>query len=236
MNWVDYAIIGMLALSVLVGLWRGLITEVLALVIWVAAFWVAWTFGERVAAVFASSIELPWARLVLGYTLCFVGVLVVGSLLRFVLHKLIDGTGLSGSDRMLGMVFGLARGVLVVTLVVLLAGFTPMPGASWWQHSRVLPGFQEAAQWLGTRLPGQINQYISYAPKPVPAASPAKPPATVPGSLPKALPPQFVKPVVVVAEKLATAAAAAAPGAAPRAEAPAETRPASQPAAAASSH
>ncbi|MGN6282393.1 CvpA family protein, partial [Frateuria sp.] len=62
MNWIDFTILAVLALSVLVGLWRGLVSEVLSLVAWVAAFWVAWTFGPVVAAHFEHSISLPAAR------------------------------------------------------------------------------------------------------------------------------------------------------------------------------
>ncbi len=160
MNWADYAIIAILALSVLVGLWRGLIAEVLALVIWVAAFWVAWTFGPQVAVYFESHIDVPSARIILAYALCFVVVLVVGALVKFVLGKLVSGTGLSGSDRLLGMLFGLARGVLVVAIAVFLLGFTPFTRDPWWQQSRLLPTFTATADWLGSRVPESVGRYL----------------------------------------------------------------------------
>lgn len=175
MNWVDYTIIVVLALSVLVGLWRGLISEVLALAVWVAAFWVAWLFGARVAAMFVGHVELNSARMVLGYGLCFVAVLIVGALLGFLLHKLVQGTGLSGTDRLLGMFFGLARGLLLVTLAVLLIGFTPFPGDPWWHQSRLLPSFQSAATWLGERLPDGVEKYLSYVPVVAPTLLPPAP-------------------------------------------------------------
>jgi membrane protein required for colicin V production len=180
MNWADYTILGVLGLSVLVGLWRGLISEVLALVIWIAAFWVAWSFGGEVAARFPPSVSLPSARMVLGYGACFVAVLVAGALLRFALHKLVAGTGLSGSDRMLGMVFGLARGVFLVTLVVMLMGFTPFPRDPWWHESRLLPGFRGAAAWLGARLPESVRHYLDFDPATITAA--------VPGALSRVVP------------------------------------------------
>ena len=82
MNWADYCIAGILVLSILMGLWRGLIGEVLALVCWAVALWVAWRFGPQVAEQF-KSIDLPAARLLLGYILCFVAVLIAGAIVGF---------------------------------------------------------------------------------------------------------------------------------------------------------
>jgi membrane protein required for colicin V production len=124
MNVVDLIIIAVLALSVLVGLWRGLISEVLALVTWIAAFWVAFTYGPAVSAHFDRSIENPIVRMLIGYGICFIAVLILGALVRFVLHQLVDSTGLGGTDRLLGMIFGFARGVLLVTLMVFLVNLT----------------------------------------------------------------------------------------------------------------
>lgn len=159
MNWADYVILAVLLLSVLIGLWRGLLSEVLALVIWVAAAWFAWQFGPDVAHAFDGHIELPSLRLITGYTLCFLTVLLVGALLRFVLARLVESTGLSGSDRLLGMAFGLARGLALVTLAVFLLGFTPFTRDPWWQRSQLLPGFQGAAGWIAAQLPDAVRRY-----------------------------------------------------------------------------
>lgn len=177
MNTADYAILAVLGLSVLVGLWRGLVVEVMALVVWVAAFWVAWLFGGQVAARFDPAVSLPSMRIVLGYCVCFLAVLLVGALLRFLLSRLVAGTGLSGTDRLLGMVFGLARGALIVTLVVLLAGFTPLPRDAWWQQSRLLPVFDGGAAWLATNLPADMRAYLDFDPADLPVAGAAVPAA-----------------------------------------------------------
>ena len=161
MNWADYIILAVLALSVLIGLWRGLISEVLALAIWVAAFWVAWTFGPSVAGYFEHSIQLPSARILVGYGICFLAVLIAGALLRFLVSKLIEGTGLSGTDRLLGMVFGFVRGVLLVTLAVFLLGFTAFTRDPWWNESALLPQFKGMAAWLGERVPDSVRHYLN---------------------------------------------------------------------------
>ncbi|MCX7512491.1 CvpA family protein [Frateuria hangzhouensis] len=175
MNWIDYTILIVLALSILVGLWRGLVSEVLSLAGWIAAFWVAWTFGPLVAAQFEHSISLPVARIMVGYALCFVVVLIVGALLRFVARRLLWSTGLGGLDRLLGMLFGFARGVLLVTLAVFLASFTALTRESLWQQSLLLPQFTGAAGWLGDRVPANVRRYLHP-----PAQLPKLPPVTLP--------------------------------------------------------
>lgn len=161
MNWADYIIIAVLVLSVLVGLWRGLVSEVMALAVWFLAFWLAWLFGGSLAELFADAVPVPSVRLMLGYGLCLVTALIAGSILTFLLRKLVQGTGLSGSDRLLGMVFGLIRGLALVSLVVLLMRFTPFPADPWWNESRLLPGFENAAQALDDKLPDPIARYLN---------------------------------------------------------------------------
>jgi membrane protein required for colicin V production len=160
MNWADYTILAVLGLSVLMGLWRGFIGEVLALAVWACAFWVAWLFGPALAERFSASISTPSVRILLAYALCFIAVLIAGAIVTFLMRKLVEGSGLSGSDRLLGMVFGLVRGLALVVLVVLLMGFTPFPRDPWWSESRLLPSFENGARWLGARLPAEVARYL----------------------------------------------------------------------------
>jgi membrane protein required for colicin V production len=179
MNWADYCIIGALAISVLMGLWRGFIGEVLALACWVLAFWFAWRFGDKLAQQF-SAIDEPSVRLLLGYAICFVAVLIAGAIVSFLMRKLIAGSGLSGSDRMLGMVFGLVRGLALVTLTVLLLGFTPLPRDPWWHQSQLVPVFQRYAQWLSARLPPDVTKHLDLRGV-LPQIPPARQPPPEPG-------------------------------------------------------
>lgn len=160
MNWADYVILAVLFISVLIGLARGLISEVLSLVIWIAAFWLAWLFGPVVARYFESSVSLPTARIAIGYGLCFVAVLLVGAVVRFLISRLVSGTGLGGMDRLLGMLFGLARGVLIVSGVVFLLGFTPLPNEPIWRESAMLSQFAAPAAWLGQQVPANVREYM----------------------------------------------------------------------------
>lgn len=182
MNWADYIILAVLGLSVLIGLMRGLISEVLALGIWATAFWVAWTFGPMVATGLEHHIELPSVRIFVGYGACFVAVLILGALVRFLIGRLVASTGLSGTDRLLGMVFGFARGVLLVTLAVFLIGFTAFTRDPWWRDSVLLPQFKGVAAWLGERVPDSVRSHLNNPPAlldHLPAL-----PAGLPGALP----------------------------------------------------
>jgi membrane protein required for colicin V production len=166
MNWLDGVILGVLALSVLVGLFRGLVSEVLSLAIWIAAFWVAWRFGPAVSARLDHTISLPSLRYGIGYGACFVAVLILGALVRFAMRRLIWSTGLSGIDRLLGMLFGFVRGVLIVTLLVFLGGLTGLTREPWWQQSELLPQFQSAAAWLGQNVTADVATSVREHLKP----------------------------------------------------------------------
>ena len=177
MNWADLTILAVVALSVLMGLWRGFIGEVLALICWVLAFWVAWMFGPALAERFSGSISTPSVRLLLAYALCFITVLIAGAIVAFLVRKLVEGSGLSGSDRLLGMVFGLVRGLALVTLVVLLIGFTPFRRDPWWNESHLVPHFEVGARWIENQLPSDVAKYLQPIEK---MAQPVLPPPAKP--------------------------------------------------------
>ncbi len=164
MGAADVLILAVIALSVLFGLWRGLIGELLALAMWVLAFWAAWQFGDRVAAQLPASISAPALRLFVAWGVIFVLVLIAGAVLGWLLRLLVQGSGLGGTDRLLGMLFGAVRGLLIVTLAVLLAGMTPLPRSAFWRQSALLPWFQQAAQSLQAHLPPQVARYVNYPP------------------------------------------------------------------------
>jgi membrane protein required for colicin V production len=185
MNWADYTILAVLGLSVLMGLWRGLVAEVLALAVWVCAFWVAWLLGPALADRFSASISTPSMRVILAYALCFIAVLIAGAIVTFLMRKLVEGSGLSGSDRLLGMVFGLGRGMALVVLLVFLLGFTPFSTDPWWRQSQLLPSFESGARWLGARLPAGVARYL----EPVDALiKPLSPPPAVEQPVPVQVP------------------------------------------------
>jgi membrane protein required for colicin V production len=160
MNAVDMVIIAVLALSVLVGLFRGLISEVLSLVTWAGAYLVARMYGPMVAEQLEHTIQTPMLRIAAGYGICFVAVLIVGALVRFMVRQMVIGTGLGGTDRMLGMMFGFARGVLLVALLVFLVDLTSFAREPTWRQSALVPQFDSIVVWLQQELPSHVLQRL----------------------------------------------------------------------------
>jgi membrane protein required for colicin V production len=159
-NWADWTIIGILAVSSLIGLRRGLIKEALSLACWVAAFFVAVTFREPMSVLLQDTIDLPSVRQLAAFGLLFVATLVVGAMVNYLISELVRMTGLSGTDRLLGMVFGMGRGVVVVLALLLLVPLlVPIDQDPWWQHSKVIPHFltmEDGARQLAANLSAKI--------------------------------------------------------------------------------
>jgi len=165
LNGADLTLLAMVGISALVGLWRGLVVEVLSLIAWIAAFWLAFRFGAAVATVFVGHIDAAAARLALAYTLVFMAALVIGGLATWLFGKLVQSSGLSGPDRLLGLGFGVLRGVALGGVLVLVLGFTPLTAEPWWQQSRLLPGFERIAGWLRAALPPGAAREVHFAPR-----------------------------------------------------------------------
>jgi membrane protein required for colicin V production len=161
MNWADYALLTILAVSMGIGLWRGFVVEVLSLTVWIAAFWLTIGFGTDVAAQL-TGIGSPSARLFVGHAGVFITVLIVGGLLVWSIGKMIASTGLSATDRVLGLGFGLARGLVLACVGVLMLGFTPVPQEGWWAQARLIPSAQRGAEWMVTFLPADAAQHLSF--------------------------------------------------------------------------
>jgi membrane protein required for colicin V production len=166
LTWADFALLLILAVSMGIGLWRGFVVEVLSLTVWIAAFWLSMGFGEDVAQKL-TVVEQASARLLLGYAGVFIAVLLAGGLLTWLIGKVIANTGLSGTDRVLGLGFGLMRGLVLACVAVLLMGFTPLPQDAWWQQSRLLPSVQRGAEWMAEFLPAAAAEEIKFGAPPL---------------------------------------------------------------------
>ena len=161
--WIDVVILALIALSAILSLFRGFVKEAVALVTWLVALWVAMAFYEDLAAILSQWISLPSAQRITAFAVLFICVLLLGAIVNFLASKLVNKTGLTGTDKLLGIVFGVARGGVIVAILVLLAGLTPLPQDPWWQDSQLLGYFQELAMWMRSYLPNEIADNITYA-------------------------------------------------------------------------
>ena len=162
MIWVDYAILAILGISAVISIFRGFVREALSLSGWVIAFWVSLTFASNLAELLAGQIAVPSVRQAVAFFVLFIGILLLTAIVIWLAGLLVDKTGLTGTDRMLGVLFGVARGVVIVALLVLVAGLTPLPQDPWWRESVFLPHFESVAREIRQLLPAEIAGRLNY--------------------------------------------------------------------------
>ena len=165
LNAADWLIISVVGVSALLSLMRGFIKEALSLIGWLLAFFLAIMFSERLALLLQHSVQNPAGRYILAFAILFVATLIAMGLLAKLLHSLIEFAGLGALDRVLGMVFGFARGVLIVLAgVVTLRPALGLDRYPWWGDSLLLPhlllmesGFHNLTAWLNRLLFSLVN-------------------------------------------------------------------------------
>jgi membrane protein required for colicin V production len=158
----DYAVLGVIAVSVVLGLWRGVVGEMLALAAWVVAFLAARAGAEHVAEMLSSTIVQPAMRLLAAYVVIVVAVLLLFAIGRWLLSLLVRAAGLGLLDRLLGASFGVMRGMVVVLLAVMLAGLTPLPTARWWRSAVLSPPLETVIVAAKPWLPQELAKRIKY--------------------------------------------------------------------------
>lgn len=157
----DYAVVFILLASGLLGVLRGLVREVLSLIGWVVAFWVAFRYGAVAAGWIPESMpggEL--ARHALGFVVLLIGTVLGASLAGMVVGQLLESTGLKPADRGLGLMFGLVRGVLLVMVMVTLASLTKLPEEPFWRNAVSRPYVMQAMESVRPWLPPELAKYV----------------------------------------------------------------------------
>ncbi|MFZ2289704.1 MAG: CvpA family protein [Halopseudomonas yangmingensis] len=145
--WFDWLILAVIGISALISLTRGFVREALSLLSWIIAGAVAWLFGGALADQLVGYIDSPTIRIISACALLFLATLMLGGLINYLVVQLVQVTGLSGTDRFLGMVFGAARGALLVVVVVGLLSMAPVEEELWWRQSDLVPHFLLVADW-----------------------------------------------------------------------------------------
>lgn len=141
MNSIDFVILGVIGLSALISLVRGFVKEALSLVIWFCAFFIASQYYDKLAVYF-TQIEDDLFRKGAAIAALFIATLVVGALVNYIIAQMVQKTGLSGTDRVLGVVFGMLRGVLIVSAALFFVdAFTTFSHSDLWGESTLIPEF-----------------------------------------------------------------------------------------------
>jgi len=154
LNWADWFIIAVLCVSALVGVMRGFVRECVSLSVWFVAFVVAMSFSDRASVMLTEYITTGSLRYVVSFAALFVVTMILGNLLGHILGAMVKGVGLSGPDRLLGVGFGIARGLIIVMVIVIfLPRLLPVESDLWWQQSRFIPLF--------VSLEGEANQLFA---------------------------------------------------------------------------
>ena len=157
MSWVDLIIIAVVVVSALISLVRGFVKESISLASWVLAGFIALRYFTPLSELLEPYIESPTIRTGSGFAILFVCSLIIGAIINFMASQLVTKTGLSGTDKSLGVVFGAARGVLIIVIVLaLLTELTPMPSEPWWKESTMIEYFASMASWIKEVLPEDI--------------------------------------------------------------------------------
>lgn len=162
MTTFDWVVIGIVAVSAVIGAWRGLVGEALAILAWIIALLAAWLFGASVGAALFAGVSDPGLRLAAGCGVVIVLALVVIALLKILLRKVLKALGLSLTDRLLGVLFGIVRGVAIVLLLVLVGGLTSAPRMSWWKEATLSPPLEIVVLAGRPMLPPDLARRIRY--------------------------------------------------------------------------
>jgi membrane protein required for colicin V production len=162
MTWVDYAVFGILLASTAWGLWRGLVREVMSLAGWVIAFLAANLFAAPFSALVPASVSRPELRVLIAFVGVFFVALALAMIAALLLSKVVKAVGLGSIDRTLGALFGLLRGLLIVLVVAIAAGFTRLPATSDWKDSLTGGQLGALATQLKPWLPPALAERMKY--------------------------------------------------------------------------
>jgi membrane protein required for colicin V production len=149
MQGADYVIVAIVGVSVLLGIFRGFVREAVAVLSWLLGIWIAWRHSEFLYPYMGGLLETPaqkaWAARAVVLLLVLLAGALVGAILAWITHT---AAGLSIVDRLLGLLFGLTRGAVVVGLAVIVGQTLQLDGQSWWKDSKLMPYAEYVGDWL----------------------------------------------------------------------------------------
>ena len=160
MTGLDWVLLVVMGFSMLLGLWRGLVYEVLSVLGWAVSFYAAQWFAPDVASMLPLQSLSDPLRYAAAFVLIFVAALFASGLLAFLIKKLVDAVGLRPIDRVLGAAFGVLRGVILLLAVTVVINMTALKTSDWWTQSSSAPLLSSALRGLKPLLPEQFARYL----------------------------------------------------------------------------
>ena len=160
MTYVDILIFGIVIISMVVGFFRGFFPELLGVVTWVAAILGGWHLSGLVQPYVDGKLGSVVAELWAARLIIFVAILIVGGLAGQLVSLVIDKAGLSGTDKVLGLLFGFVRGVIIIGVLVMLGQFIGFDEEEWWADSALVPYGQAAAGAIRAVLPEDLTDNL----------------------------------------------------------------------------
>ena len=157
---LDWVFIGVMALSLLLGAWRGLVYEVLSVMSWIAAFVVAQWLAPDAAQWLPMKGSAEPIRYAAGFVLVFIAVVFAGALLAWLTKKVIEAVGLRPVDRLLGAMFGLLRGAVLLMALAVVVHMTPLKSGQWWTESIGAGVAVAALKGFKPVLPERFGHYL----------------------------------------------------------------------------
>lgn len=165
-NSVDYFIFAILGVSILISFFRGFVREAISLIIWILAAVIAFEFSDNLSAHFFNEyITSSGLRYLSSFATLFLVVLILGALVNILITSILDKSGIGPMDRLMGIFFGAARGVLVVALMLMFVNLSNVQPVSAIGSSRLVPHFSGLVRWLDTFLPGQLKHFGDWLSK-----------------------------------------------------------------------
>ena len=158
----DYAVLTVILLSVLLGFWRGVVSEVLSIAAWVLAVVLGRMFAPRLSPEFAQWIFEPSLQYLAAFAAIAIAVLLLSMVIRLLVSGLLRAVGLGLIDRFLGALFGLVRGMMVVLVLVAAGGVTAFPKQVWWRDAVLAPPLETAVVAVKPWLPHEWASKIRY--------------------------------------------------------------------------
>ena len=162
MSTADIAILCLIALPTIVGVFYGFLNIVFSLLAWAVSLGLSIKLVPYFAPLLENYVETPLLRMILAFIGLFIISLIIMSVISYLILKLLGRTGLTAADRILGLFFGMGLGGLIVAVIVFLGGFTAFPGDDWWNESKLVQPFERISIWASRYLPESFQEYHSY--------------------------------------------------------------------------